>query len=118
MNDVTVKIYHNPRCSKSRGALARLQAAGIAPQVVNYLETPPDRATLVALIAAAGLTPREVVRSKEAIYAELGLDAADDAALIEALLAHPILLERPFVVTPKGARLCRPPERMDEILPT
>lgn len=117
MSGLPVTIFHNARCSKSRDVLARIQAAGIVPQVVDYLETPPDRATLVALMAAAGLTPREVVRSKEAIYAELGLDAADDAALVEALLAHPILLERPFVVTPQGTRLCRPPERVDEILP-
>lgn len=118
MNMPVVTIFHNARCSKSRGVFERLHAAGLALRVVNYLETPPDRPTLVALIRAAGLTPREAIRTKEAIYAELGLDGADDAALIEAMLAHPVLIERPFVVTPAGTRLCRPPQRLDEILPT
>lgn len=113
-----ITIFHNERCSNSRGALALLQAAGIAPRVVNYLETPPGRATLEALIRDAGLTPRGAIRSKEAVYAELGLDAADDAALIDAMLAHPILINRPFVVTPWGTRLCRPPEVLLQILPT
>jgi len=113
-----ITIFHNERCSNSRGALALLQAAGFVPQVVNYLETPPDRATLAALIRDAGLTPRGAIRSKEAVYAELGLDAADDAALIDAMLAHPILINRPFVVTPWGTRLCRPPEVLLQILPT
>lgn len=113
-----ITIFHNARCSNSRGALALLQAAGFVPQVVNYLDTPPDRATLVALIRDAGLTPRGAIRSKEAVYAQLGLDAADDAALIDAMLAHPILINRPFVVTPWGTRLCRPPEVLLQILPT
>lgn len=117
MTESTVTIYHNARCSNSRGALALIRAAGIEPRVVNYLETPPDRATLVALIRAAGLTPREAIRSKEAAYAELGLAAAGDDALIEAMLAHPVLINRPFVVTPRGTRLCRPPEVVREILP-
>lgn len=114
----TVTIFHNARCSNSRGALALLQAAGIEPRVVNYLETPPDRVTLLALIRDAGLTPREAIRTKEAVYAELGLDGADEAALIDAMCVHPILINRPFVVTPRGTRLCRPPEVLHEILPT
>lgn len=113
----TITIFHNARCSNSRGALALLQAAGLEPRVVNYLDTPPDRATLQALIRDAGLTAREAIRSKEAVYAELGLDGADEAALIDAMCAHPILINRPFVVTPRGTRLCRPPEVLNEILP-
>ncbi|BDI07816.1 arsenate reductase (glutaredoxin) [Sphaerotilus microaerophilus] len=117
MTEPTVTIYHNARCSNSRGALALIQAAGIEPRVIDYLKTPPDRATLEGLIRAAGLTPREVIRTKEAVYAELGLDGATDAALIDAMLAHPLLINRPFVVTPSGTRLCRPPEVVREILP-
>lgn len=117
MNAPPVTIYHNARCSKSRGVLEQLHAAGLEPRVVNYLETPPDRPTLLELIHAAGLKPRDAIREKEALYAELGLDGADDAALIDAMLAHPLLIERPFVVTPRGTRLCRPLQRLDEILP-
>lgn len=118
MNESNITIYHNARCSHSRGALALIRAAGIEPRVVNYLETPPDRATLVALIREAGLAPRDAIRAKEAVYADLGLDGADDAALIDAMLAQPVLINRPFVVTPRGTRLCRPPETVREILPT
>jgi arsenate reductase len=112
-----VTIYHHTRCSNSRGALALIQAAGIEPVVVDYLQTPPDRATLLGLMHDAGLTPHTLIRSKEAVYAELGLDGADDAALIDAMLAHPLLINRPLVVTPRGTRLCRPPEMVYEILP-
>lgn len=113
-----VTIYHNPQCSNSRNALAAIRAAGLEPRVVAYLEAPPAREELVRMLAAAGLRPREAMRTRESLYAELGLDAADasDEALIDAMLAHPVLMNRPFVVTPKGVRLCRPPETVHEIL--
>jgi arsenate reductase len=113
-----ITIYHNPRCGTSRNTLAAIREAGHEPQVVEYLVNPPTREQLARLIADAGLQPRDAVRRKEALYAELGLDRpeVDDAALLDAMAAHPILIERPFVVTPKGARLCRPFERVREIL--
>ena len=113
-----VTIYHNPRCGTSRNTLALLREAGIAPRVVEYLATPPGRAELAALVARSGLSPRAMVRSKEALYAELGLDdpAVGDDALLDAMAAHPILINRPIVVTPKGVRLCRPAELVHEIL--
>lgn len=116
---MNVTIWHNPRCSKSRGALEILRARGIEPAVVDYLATPPTRAQLQALVAALGLPLRELLRSKESVYAELGLDdpQLNDAQLFEALLANPVLLERPIVVTPRGARICRPPETVRELLP-
>jgi arsenate reductase len=112
-------IYHNPQCGTSRNTLALLRERGIEPQVIEYLKTPPDRATLTALIAATGQPVREVVRTKEAVFSELGLDApgVSDAELIEAMLAHPILLNRPIVVTPLGTRLCRPKEAVLDLLP-
>lgn len=116
MSDFPVTIYHNPRCSHSRGALALIREAGHEPQVIDYLTTPPDRATLLRLLADAGLSPRQLLREKEAAYAELGLAGADDAALVDAMLAHPVLINRPLVVTPRGTRLCRPPEVVREIL--
>lgn len=113
-----ITIYHNPRCGTSRNTLAAIREAGHEPQVVDYLANPPTRARLAEMIAAAGLSVREAIRSKEALYKELGLDqpAVDDAALLDAMLAHPILINRPFVATPKGVRLCRPVERVQEIL--
>jgi len=113
-----VTIYHNPKCSTSRKVLQAIRDAGIAPVVIEYLKTPPDRAKLAALIKAAGLTPRALLRKKEAIYRELGLDDAGlgEERLIDAMLAHPILIERPLVESGKGVRLCRPPERVGEIL--
>jgi arsenate reductase len=113
-----ITIYHNPRCSNSRGALEAIRAAGFEPQVVDYLATPPSRAELVRMLAASGLRARDAIRTKEAVYAELGLDreGVGEDALIDAMLAHPVLLNRPFVVTPKGVRLCRPPETVHEIL--
>lgn len=113
-----VTIYHNPHCSNSRNTLAAIREAGLEPRIVAYLETPPARAELVRMLAAAGLRPREAMRTKESLYTDLGLDAADvgDEALVDAMLAHPVLMNRPFVVTPKGARLCRPPETVHEIL--
>jgi len=113
-----ITIYHNPRCGTSRNALAAIVAAGHTPQVVDYLAKPPTRARLAEMIASAGIGVRDAVRSKEAVYAELGLDrdGVDDADLLDAMVAHPVLINRPFVVTPKGVRLCRPFERVHEIL--
>jgi arsenate reductase len=111
-------IYHNPRCSNSRNALALLREHGIEPRVIDYLDTPPSRAELRDMIARAGITVREGMRPKEAVYSELGLDdrSLSDEALLDAMLAHPVLINRPFVVTPKGVRLCRPPELVLEII--
>ncbi|GHE36511.1 arsenate reductase (glutaredoxin) [Vulcaniibacterium thermophilum] len=116
---MSVTIYHNPACGTSRNTLAMIRNAGIEPRVIEYLTTPPDRATLRRLIADAGLTVREALRSKERLYAELGLDTPmlDDDALLDAMLAHPVLINRPFVVTPLGTRLCRPSELVLDILP-
>ncbi|MFL6675260.1 MAG: arsenate reductase (glutaredoxin) [Massilia sp.] len=113
-----ITIYHNGRCGTSRNTLAAIREAGIEPNVVDYLATPPSREQLRQLIAAAGLTVREAMRTKEAVYAELKLDdpGLSDQALLDAMVAHPILINRPFVVTPKGVRLCRPMERVQEIL--
>lgn len=115
MDDVT--IYHNPGCGTSRNTLELIRNAGIEPRVIEYLQTPPGRATLVSLIAAMGTPVREVVRTKEALYSELGLADADDAALIDAMLAHPVLINRPIVVTTLGTKLCRPSEAVLDILP-
>jgi len=114
-----VTIYHNPACGNSRGTLALIRAAGLEPTVIEYLATPPDRATLVGLLRSMDMRPRELIRTKEKIYGELGLDNPrwTDEELIGHLLAHPILINRPIVVTPRGVRLCRPPERVLEILP-
>lgn len=116
---MTVTIYHNPTCGTSRNTLAMIRNAGIEPIVIEYLSAPPDRPTLQALIRDAGLTVREAIREKGTPYAELGLDdpALSDEALLDAMLAHPILINRPFVVTELGVRLCRPSERVLDILP-
>ncbi|MDR5803776.1 MULTISPECIES: arsenate reductase (glutaredoxin) [unclassified Caballeronia] len=116
---MTVIIYHNPKCGTSRNTLALIRNAGIEPKVVEYLTAPPDRATLTSLIARAGLSVREALREKGTPYAELGLGdtSLTDEQLIDAMLAHPILINRPFVDTPKGARLCRPSERVIDLLP-
>jgi arsenate reductase len=112
-----ITIYHNPHCSNSRNTLAAIREAGLEPRIVAYLEAPPAREELVRMLAAAGLRPREAMRTKESLYTELGLDAAvSDETLVDAMLAHPVLMNRPFVVTPKGVRLCRPPETVREIL--
>jgi len=113
-----ITIYHNPQCSNSRGALAAIRAAGFEPHIVAYLATPPARDELVRMLAAAGLSARAAMRTKESLYTELGLDAegVSEDALIDAMLAHPRLMNRPFVVTPKGVRLCRPPETVLDIL--
>lgn len=114
-----VTIFHNPRCGTSRNTLALIRNAGIEPTVVAYLDTPPTREQLTQLVSASGLPAREVLRSKEALCAELGLDdpARTDAELIEAMVAHPVLINRPIVVTELGTRLCRPSELVLDILP-
>ncbi len=113
-----VTLYHNPNCSTSRNALALLRERGIEPTVVLYLKDTPDRATLLATVRATGEPVRALLREKEALCAELGLNdaAKTDDELIDAMLAHPVLINRPVVITPKGARLCRPPERLLELL--
>jgi arsenate reductase (glutaredoxin) len=111
-----IKIFHNSRCGTSRTTLGLLRDAGHEPEVVDYLATPPTREQLREIIARAGLSVREAVRSKEALYGELGLDAVDDDALLDAMVANPILINRPFVITPKGVRLCRPSELVNEVL--
>ncbi len=115
---MTVKIYHNPNCGTSRNTLAIIRENGIEPEVIEYLKTPPGRKQLVELIAASGLTVREIMRSKQGIYSELNLDdpAKTDDELIDAMMEHPILINRPIVVTDKGTRLCRPKETVLEIL--
>ncbi|MGO3711711.1 arsenate reductase (glutaredoxin) [Alcaligenes aquatilis] len=112
------KIYHNPRCSTSRNALALMREKGLEPEIIEYLKTPLIRSELKALIAATGLTVRAAMRSKEAIYSELNLDNPDlsDEDLLAAIEANPILLNRPIVVTAKGTRLARPLEVVQEIL--
>lgn len=114
-----ITIYHNPACGTSRNVLGLIRNSGAEPRVVDYLKTPPDRATLQALIAALGIPLREAIRQKGTPYAELGLDdpALSDDALLDAMQQHPILLNRPIVVTALGTRLCRPPETVLEILP-
>jgi arsenate reductase (glutaredoxin) len=109
-------IYHNPNCSNSRRALEIVEAAGIAPAVVEYLKTPLAKAELKALIAKMGIGVRAAMRMKEPLYAELTLETADDDALLDAIAANPILLNRPIVVTAKGAKLCRPADLVRELL--
>ena len=109
-------IYHNPRCSTSRKTLDLLRDNGVEPEVVQYLKTPPTRAELVKMIRAAGIDVRTAVRKREALYTELGLADASDDELLDAMAEHPILIERPFVVTPKGTRLARPIDAVREIL--
>ncbi|HET7665434.1 MAG TPA: arsenate reductase (glutaredoxin) [Mycobacterium sp.] len=109
-------IYHNPRCSTSRKTLDLLRDNGIEPEIVQYLKTPPTRAELVKMINDAGIDVRTAVRKKEALYGELGLADASDDELLDAMVEHPILIERPFVVTPKGTRLARPIDTVREIL--
>ncbi len=111
-------IYHNPNCSTSRKVLGMLREAGLAPRVIEYLKTPPTRAELVSLLQRMGKTPRQILRRKGTPYEELGLDdpAKSDDSLIDAILAHPILLERPVVVTPRGVRLCSPAEEVTQLI--
>ncbi|MEC4718404.1 arsenate reductase (glutaredoxin) [Noviherbaspirillum sp. CPCC 100848] len=114
-----IKIYHNPSCGTSRNTLALIRNTGVEPQVIEYLKTPPNKKDLDEMIAAAGLTVREALREKGTPYAELGLENPNltDDQLLEAMLANPILINRPFVVTPTGVRLCRPSEVVLDILP-
>lgn len=111
-----VTIYHNPKCSTSRNALEIIRAKGIEPTIVEYLKTPLSKPELAALIKKMGVPVRDVVRSKEPVYAELGLDGASDDALLDAMAKHPVLMNRPIVVTEKGARLCRPGEVVTSLL--
>ncbi|KMO20027.1 arsenate reductase (glutaredoxin) [Methylobacterium platani] len=114
-----VIIYHNPACGTSRNTLAMIRNAGIEPHVIEYLKTPPSRALLVGLLDRAGLPVRAVLRETGTPYAELGLGdpALTDARLLDAIEAHPVLLNRPLVVTPRGVRLCRPSEAVLDLLP-
>ena len=116
---VDVIIYHNPECGTSRNTLAMIRNAGIEPHVIEYLKTPPTRRMLVELLDRAGLNPRELLREKGTPYAELGLadEALSDDDLLDAMMAHPVLINRPLVVTPTGVRLCRPSEQVLDILP-
>lgn len=111
-------IYHNPDCGTSRNTLAMIRQSGEEPEVILYLETPPTRERLTTLIAAAGLPVRQAIRQKDTPYDALGLanPALTDDALLDAMMAHPILINRPFVVTEKGVRLCRPSELVVDIL--
>lgn len=114
-----IAIYHNPKCGTSRNTLALIRNSGCEPHVIEYLKTPPTRDLLVEMIGQAGLTPRALLREKGTPFAELGLDdeSLSDDALIDAMMAHPILINRPLVATPLGVRLCRPSEVVLEILP-
>ncbi|WP_091948687.1 arsenate reductase (glutaredoxin) [Phyllobacterium sp. YR620] len=116
---MSVTIYHNPACGTSRNTLAMIRNAGIEPMVIEYLTSPPTRAVVMELIRKAGLTVREALREKGTPYAELGLadPSLTDEQLLDAIGAHPILLNRPFVVTDKGVRLCRPSEVVLDLLP-
>ncbi|MDB5623721.1 MAG: arsC [Devosia sp.] len=113
-----VVIFHNPDCGTSRNTLAMIRQSGVEPRIVEYLKTPPDRAELQQLIGDAGLTVRQALRQKDTPFEALGLadPSKTDAQLLDAIQAHPILLNRPFVVTPKGTRLCRPSEQVLDIL--
>lgn len=114
-----ITVYHNPACGTSRNTIAMIREAGIEPHVVEYLKTPPSRALLVDLIARAGITPRDLLREKGTPFAELGLGdvGLSDEALIDAMMAHPTLINRPLVVSPMGVRLCRPSELVLDLLP-
>ena len=114
-----IVIYHNPECGTSRNVLAMIRNAGIEPHVVEYLQTPPSRAMLEGLIARAGITPRELLREKGTPFAELGLDdpGLSDVQLIDAMMEHPILINRPLVVSTLGVKLCRPSEEVLDLIP-
>lgn len=116
---IDVIIYHNPDCGTSRNTLAMIENAGIDPHIIEYLKTPPNRSRLVSLIGRMGLTPRALLREKGTPYSELGLDnlTLTDDELLDAMVAHPILINRPIVVSPLGVKLCRPSEEVLELLP-
>jgi arsenate reductase len=115
---MTVAIYHNPDCGTSRNTLAMIRQSGVEPTIIEYLKTPPDRETLKQLVAAMGITVRALLREKDTPYKALGLDDPKwtDDQLLDVVVAHPILINRPIVVTPKGARLCRPSEAVLDLL--
>jgi arsenate reductase len=117
MTDIIV--YHNPDCGTSRNTLAMIRNAGIEPHVVEYLKTPPSRPMLVQLIDRAGISPRELLREKGTPFADLGLgdESLEDETLIDAMMAHPILINRPLVVSPLGVKLCRPSEAVLDLIP-
>jgi len=114
-----ITIYHNPKCGTSRNTLGLIRNSGVEPQVIEYLKTPPSRDELIALLKRMNMPARALLREKGTPYAELGLDdpSLGEDALIDAMMAHPILINRPIVVTPLGARLCRPSEAVLDILP-
>jgi arsenate reductase len=115
---MTVTIWHNPKCSTSRKVLGIIRARGIEPKIVDYVNAPPSVAAIKAALKAMGIKPRDLLRRRGTPYDELGLGNATlpDTALIETMHAHPILIERPVVQSPKGTRLCRPPEAVDDLL--
>ena len=119
MSYADIIIYHNPECGTSRNTLAMIRNAGIEPHVIEYLKTPPSRPLLVELIERAGMKARELLRQKGTPYAELGLsdESLSDDALIDAMMEHPILINRPLVVSPLGVRLCRPSEAVLDLIP-
>lgn len=116
--DHPIVIYHNPKCGTSRKVLGMLRDAGAAPRVIEYLKSPPSREELLDLLRRMGMSPRQLLRRRGTPYDELGLDdpTLSDDALIDAILAHPILMERPIVVTGQGVRLCRPAERVQALI--
>jgi arsenate reductase (glutaredoxin) len=116
---IAVTIYHNPACGTSRNVLALIRNAGVEPHIIEYLEKPPDRATLESLLERMHIPPRALLREKGTPYADLGLadQALSDTQLLDAMMAHPILINRPIVVTPWGVKLCRPSEALLDILP-
>lgn len=120
MNDAQITIYHNPACGTSRNTLALIRNSGVEPTVIHYLETPPGRDTLLALIAAMGMPVRDLLRQNVPPYEALGLaeNKFSDDELVDVMLAHPILINRPIVVTPLGTKLCRPSELVLDILPS
>ncbi|WP_323877113.1 glutaredoxin-dependent arsenate reductase [Aeromonas hydrophila] len=120
MNDAQITIYHNPACGTSRNTLALIRNSGVEPTVIHYLETPPSRETLLALIAAMGMPVRDLLRQNVPPYEALGLaeNKFSDDELVDAMLTHPILINRPIVVTPLGTKLCRPSELVLDILPS
>ncbi len=113
-----ITIYHNPACATSRKVLGLLRDAGTKPLVVEYLKTPPTRAEMQGLLTAMGLTPRQILRRKGGLFSELGLDdpGKTDDQILDALAAHPVLMERPIVVSPRGTAVCRPPGRVEALL--
>ncbi|PWR25506.1 arsenate reductase (glutaredoxin) [Zavarzinia aquatilis] len=113
---MTVTIYHNPKCSTSRTTLQLIRDAGVEPRVVEYLKTPPSRAELAALAATRGLSVRDLLRTKEPLAKEMALATAPDEAILDAIAAHPILLNRPIVTSGKGGRATRPPETVKDLL--